>query len=319
MSGKKKIIFRADGNSEIGLGHITRSLALAAMLKDDFLCVFATRFLTDYLEKEIQKNCTEIIHLPQSKDHFQVFLSHLTGNEIVVLDNYFFDTEYQREIKAKGCKLVCIDDLHDKHFVADAVINHAPGIEKDDYSAEAYTKLCLGLDYTLLRPAFLQATSLRDTFAKNNNLLICFGGADPNNDTLQTLQFLERKEKDFHCHLVLGNVYKHINILNDFIKTTPLSIDVYHNLDEFSMVKLMQSCAQAILPPSTISMEYLTVRNGTLYLKLIAENQNQFHDYLINNKYVLPFELINEEKKLEQIMHFNGKSKNQILSLFYTL
>ena len=43
--------------------------------------------------------------------------------KIVVLDGYHFDTNYQTKIKQKGCKLVCIDDLHDKHFVADIIIH----------------------------------------------------------------------------------------------------------------------------------------------------------------------------------------------------
>ena len=29
--------------------------------------------------------------------------------------------DYQRAIKQKGCRLVCVDDMHDKHYVADVV------------------------------------------------------------------------------------------------------------------------------------------------------------------------------------------------------
>ena len=53
----------------------------------------------------------------QEETHSADFLSHLQGDEIVVLDNYFFTTDYQRAIKQKGCRLVCIDDMHDKHYV----------------------------------------------------------------------------------------------------------------------------------------------------------------------------------------------------------
>lgn len=33
---KKKVYFRADGDNKTGLGHVVRSCALAAMLKDEF-------------------------------------------------------------------------------------------------------------------------------------------------------------------------------------------------------------------------------------------------------------------------------------------
>ena len=41
----------------------------------------------------------------------QGFLNKLTGDEIVVLDGYQFDSNYQKEIKNKESKLVCIDDV----------------------------------------------------------------------------------------------------------------------------------------------------------------------------------------------------------------
>ena len=39
----KKIIFRADGNSNIGLGHLYRLFALAEIYKDHYECVFVTK------------------------------------------------------------------------------------------------------------------------------------------------------------------------------------------------------------------------------------------------------------------------------------
>lgn len=38
----------------------------------------------------------------QEEAHYDEFLSSLQGDEIVVLDNYFFTTDYQRAIKQKG-------------------------------------------------------------------------------------------------------------------------------------------------------------------------------------------------------------------------
>ena len=48
----KKILFRADGNEEIGYGHVIRSLALADMLKENFECIFVTRFLINRFSRK---------------------------------------------------------------------------------------------------------------------------------------------------------------------------------------------------------------------------------------------------------------------------
>ena len=199
-NSKAKIILRADGNKDIGLGHVIRSLALAEMLKEDYSCSFVTRFVTDYLRNEIMAVCENLIELDNTGCHFDQFLQLLHGDEIVVLDNYFFTAEYQQKIKDKGCKLVCIDDIHDKHFVADIVINHAGGIKKEAYAKAPYTQLYLGPEYAMIRPEFLTRKSNKNDLST----LVCLGGADLHNATLEVLRLLEKKKFPHHCHVITG-------------------------------------------------------------------------------------------------------------------
>ena len=152
---KEKVYIRADGSSNIGLGHIIRCVSLAHMLKDKFMIHFFVLEIPEALKSEIVQNEWNITVIEKELD----FLSELKGNEIVILDGYLFNSNYQKQIKNKGCKLVCIDDFHDQRFYADLVINHAPGVSKEDYKGEQYTKYLLGPDYALLRPEFLEITS----------------------------------------------------------------------------------------------------------------------------------------------------------------
>ena len=64
---ERRIIFRADGNSDIGLGHVIRSLALVEMLKDNFECVFAIQEPVNALVRQIEAVCAELIILPLDK------------------------------------------------------------------------------------------------------------------------------------------------------------------------------------------------------------------------------------------------------------
>ena len=172
----QKIYFRADASATIGYGHFIRTLALADMLKDDFDCTFFTCHPTPYQVSEMEKVCP-FIPL-QEESHYDDFLSHLQGDEIVVLDNYFFTTDYQRAIKQKGCRLVCVDDMHDKHYVADVVINHTL-TDSGLFDVEPYTKLCLGFDWALLRRPFIEAVNKLCSCAKRTeSITITFGGVD---------------------------------------------------------------------------------------------------------------------------------------------
>jgi spore coat polysaccharide biosynthesis predicted glycosyltransferase SpsG len=78
--------------------------------------------------------------------------------------------------------LVYIDDIHDKHFVSDVVINHAAGIQKESYSVAPYTCLLLGTNYALLRPEFLNY----DKRKEGSSLLVCLGGSDRKNGSCST-------------------------------------------------------------------------------------------------------------------------------------
>ena len=136
-SANQNVYFRADGHSKMGLGHIIRSLALAEMLNKTFNCIFVSRLIVKELKNEILSVCTDLIELQESliqEQEAQYLIENIINeNDIVVLDGYHFDTEYQKLIYNHSKSLVCVDDIHNYHFISDIIINHAGGIKKADY------------------------------------------------------------------------------------------------------------------------------------------------------------------------------------------
>lgn len=311
----------------MGLGHIIRSLALADMLREEFECHFIVREPLPTLKTQILEVCQSIIELPNTEDDVgeaqKIANEYLSGDEIVVLDGYHFVTDYQRVIKDKGCKLVCIDDIHAYHFVADVVINHAGGIAASDYSAEPYTQFCLGLKYALLRKPFREAAQARSYPDRNDKaVFICLGGADPNNDTLDILQKCESISAIEQCFLVIGSVYQHRTALESFLKITSLQVELLSNLSAEDMVTYMKKCGMAVTPPSTVSYEYLSV-GGILYLKIIADNQKDIHSFFVKNNLAADFEttFLNPEspKTLSLENRFDGLQSKRFTRLFNAL
>lgn len=245
---KKRICFRADANAQVGFGHFIRTLALADMLKEDFDCVFYTADPTPYQIGELQKVCPYVPLSDSTK--LEDFLASLTGSEIVVLDNYFYTEEYQKQIKDKGCKLVCIDDMHDRHYYSDVVINHAYGAKKEDYSIEPYTQLCLGLNYALLRKPFLEKLTKKN----RDSLLVCYGGLDIHNLTCKTLRFLETEIRQYHVDVIVGDAFKYIEELKE-ISGRHSNIDIHRSVPASEMASLMQRAKVAFLPASSVLWE----------------------------------------------------------------
>lgn len=292
----KKICFRADANSRIGFGHFVRSLALADILKDDFDCVFYTAEPSDYQIRELRDVCPYVSLSEKTK--FEDFLSYLDGSEIVVLDNYFYTTEYQKLIKEKGCKLVCIDDMHDKHYVADVVINHAYGCHKEDYSVEPYTQLCLGLNYALLREPFLSNCQSKKT--AHHRLLICYGGADIYNLTCKTLRSLSDVIDDYQVEVVIGAAFGAKKELEEIAEKNK-NIHIHTSLNAKEMSSLMQQSQIAFLSASSVLWEAIFsgckiiygyyVENQMDICSNVGNNSNLGLTYVGNLREISPLDL----------------------------
>ena len=287
-----KVYFRADGNSNIGLGHVFRSIALVDIIKEHYQCIFIIQNPSQGLKTTILEVCKELIEIPSSdkyNDEAKLIRNkHIEDGSIIVLDGYNFKTEYQLIIRTQGCKLVCIDDIFSYHFIADSIINHAGGVSINDYSKEPYTHMFLGLKYALLSKPFRDNFRNKNTKPTNDNLFICLGGADPNNQLLQVLKVCGKVDLVDKYHIVIGSAYNYKDEFEVFLQSTNLNIELHSNLTPTQMLECMNQCNTAITSPSTVSYEYLST-GGALYLIKTAENQNRIHSYFTSSNIAFDF------------------------------
>lgn len=334
MNRKTRIIFRADGNSRIGLGHVMRSLALAHMLRRDFECVFAIQSPDLALQERIREVCDGIIVLPPAEPDADRFVheldAYISAEEIVVLDGYTFVTAYQQNIKSRGAALVCIDDIHAYPFVADAVINQSGGVSPQLYQFAPYTRLLLGPHYALLRPAFLRAAKAARAIPEGElRVLVCMGGADPDNHTCQALEELQAIPAVQRVEVVVGSAYSHSSELKQYLKKYPQA-KLHRDLSAESLRRLMAECQAAVTSASGISYEYAAV-GGILFVKQTADNQAGMHQFLTSECIAHDYSSLSQvlqsgisEREFEsqltiQRQHFDGKSPERLLEMFQSL
>ena len=318
MENKRKICFRADAGAKIGYGHFIRTLALADMLNDDFECVFYTQAPSEYQRKECEKVC-RLVELPADETRFRLFLDSLHGDEIVVLDNYFYTTDYQKAVKEKGCKLVCIDDMHNKHYVADAVINHGP-VTEDDFDCEPYTKLYLGDDYKLLRRPFLAPLKNKK---RNNSAVVNLGGADPFKLTDKIVNLLLEVNTDYHVIVILGDSV----FLSEDNRER---VEVLSRLSAEQMAELFETSAFGILPGSTVSIEAMS-RAMPLLMGYKVDNQEEEYKKLSSSGHFIPLGNLHQlnleilQAAIEQLKFFKpyrldtSKISDNFKTMFKTL
>ena len=263
----QKISFRADAGVQTGYGHFIRTLALADMLKDDFDCTFYTLKPTQYQVGELAKVCRFVALKRRTAD--RTFLESVSGEDIVVLDNYYFDTCFQRKIKNYGCKLVCVDDIHDKHFVADVVINHGLNDERL-FDTEPYTKLCLGLDWALLRKPFLQPPN--KGISRDGSIAVSMGGADPYRLTDAIVRELRALNLSCEIKVLLGDkVY--------LSEENRQGVTVLNRLSAEEICFLFRHSSVGIMSASSVCIEALYCQLPLL-VGYYVDNQYEFYQQL---------------------------------------
>jgi len=321
---QSKVFIRADGSTQIGLGHLVRCIALAHMLKEAFDIHFVCKELPVSLEGEILKYGFALTKIDEECN----FLDLLSFKDFVVLDHYGLNVDYQKRIKLIGCKLVCIDDLHDKEYCADIIINHAPGITPKDYKAQPYTQFALGPEYALLRPAFLKTLKGNGENKLIETVLICFGGADSKNLTLRTLEIVLGYYKFKKVNVITGSAYKNLDQLTQ-IKKTSKNVTLFHAIDDNKMAELIAGSDLAIVPASGILLEVLAVGNKVIS-GIYIENQKYFFEkYNQMNAFINAEDFSDKHLKLALAKSFkqttkvdrvvDGQSNRRILKIFKQL
>jgi UDP-2,4-diacetamido-2,4,6-trideoxy-beta-L-altropyranose hydrolase len=326
---QKEILFRADGNSAIGLGHLYRLFSLVEMLKEHFTFTFLTSESSaiNVIPESYQKK-TIPNQITINEESNWISKEFDSNRYLLIADGYQFNSSYQQKIKEHGFKLIYIDDLASEHLFADIVINHSPGISKEDFSCESYTKFALGTNYALLRPTFLELSTKENTLQQLDTAFVCFGGADPYDLTLKATKALLKIKQVKRIHIVLGGAYVHKEIYNlntDIVK-------IYQNLSEKKLSKIMIDSNFAIAPASTILYELCCVKMpilsgfyvdnqkniyNSLAEKGVVYKGGNFSNYstqkfeeLIRKMLLSTNNYVSKQKEL-----FDGKSKEKYLEL----
>lgn len=241
------VYIRADGNSNIGMGHLMRTLSIASKCKGKL------RYLvSDEASKNvINKRGFEAIVLgeaPFSINEAYKINNIINNHDVILLDSYLYDNDYVLELKKKSY-VVCMDDLIENVFNADMIINYNTYASTDEYTAlyKKETKMpqfITGGTYVPLRDEFLVHGNAINRQVKD--ILITTGGGDINNyagriagELLKTAKL----ENEIRIHIVSGEFNPHYEELISLSEKNK-NIIVHKNVTNMQM--LMDKCDIAV-------------------------------------------------------------------------
>ncbi len=207
-----KIAIRADGGSEIGMGHIMRTLVLAKELAKTndvfYICKVDVPLSSKYKQgiDKVKAEGFDIVTINENN-----ILSELKNisSDCLITDSYDVNEQYFNLTKDMFKITGYIDDMNLYYFNVDFIINQNIGAEEYSYEVNKDTKLFLGTNYTMLRKEF------RKNFNKNlkkevQNVMITVGGGDPDGITNTICDYVKDLELKFH--IVIGSSFKEENI-----------------------------------------------------------------------------------------------------------
>lgn len=272
------IVFRADGNSQIGMGHIMRCLSIADAAKmtgEDSVFILSSDNCKGIVSSRGYE--VSVLNSDYSKMEPGDILPALEVYEPakVFVDSYYVTAEYMKEAHEacshKGCKLIYVDDRCYFPYSCDILLNYNIFGKKANYEKLYLGKkapvFLLGATYAPLRKEF-QKSFMRTISSDVRDVLISTGGADTEHLTIDIV-----KEAALHLDYIFHFV---VGMMNPD-RTTILELsESYENIVVHENVKrmdeLMLSCDIAVSAAGSTLYELCAMGTPTITY-VLADNQ----------------------------------------------
>ena len=307
------IAFITEGSSEMGMGHVYRSLTFAKELMTNLgaKIYFLTKSSENIIKKIEEENFTTI----KLKNDEEI-VDYVTKLNIdaVIIDNLVFNENILKKIK-DSMKIVIVDNITSKNNeYADIVISlvRSNFVNKNFFDKNIKTKFFCGPKYLMLRDEFDTLRKKDDLKPRIEDILLIFGGSDPSN---LTSRVLEKLNEDMRINIVLGPEFKHFDDLDQTLERHGNKNIIIHNQPD-NIAELMYNADLVITSPGLSMFEAAYIGSPVL---VISQNSIQHHYYLpLNYEYLINKSDIDYlEDYLKELSSL--KRRNDIVDFFKVL
>ena len=255
MAKKRQIIFRVDGGTQLGMGHIQRTIILSSELANEFDFHFYIRE-DDVGFNYLESAGLQTYRLPQDMEGPEEAEILITGKHenpplVIIVDILDTSKNYMQVLKYHGSKIVTLENQGDGASLADVVINSiVEGPESKDFTRNG-TRYLKGARFKILSPDFdVQYPDVqKDNIPK---VVVTLGGGDLTSSLPKVLKAVAGIKRDVHLTVIAGPAYQGFESLKNEVKRLPLHIGLHREVS--NMAKVLSGKDIAI-----------TAGGGTLY------------------------------------------------------
>lgn len=239
-----KIVFRVDGNSEIGLGHFMRCLSLAKQCGKEHDIWFLSQEVSSALLSLLQQANVALLPIfvdshqinnestnqhtdeqstPQEKEAIicleTLALQGVGDVDLLIVDHYGLSDIFCSKMRDKAKNILVIDDLANRPHDCDILLDQNFFEDAKSRYKGLLPEHCitlLGPQFAILRDEFYQKQGIN---RRKNHLVVCFGGSDPMNLTERVVDILiSLKLNTITADIVVGSGYNRVEQLEVKVK-----------------------------------------------------------------------------------------------------
>lgn len=283
-----KFVFMTNADSSSGTGHLMRCLALAQEIKQrGYKVSIITNCSFETINQRILKESFPIYFIDDFFNWGEIIkILQIEEPEWLILDGYNFRTEYQKNIKDSGYKLLVIDDnAHLEYYYSDIILNQNFEAETLLYNIEPYTKLLLGTKYVLLRKEFFTGTERKREFPEvGEKIVVTMGGADNENFTLKIIKALNLIEQPLNIKIIIGAANTNYDSVRYELKKAIHAAEILVAVNNMASIL---SWADVVISAGGITVWEIAFVGVPSILCIVAKNQERTVRSLVKNGYFL--------------------------------
>ncbi len=278
---------RADGNNQIGIGHVMRCLTIADALKEigegvvffiaDHGCeemIIGRGFECHVLETSFDDMEAELVALQSAMEEKKV--------DRLLIDSYYVTETYLNALR-ECVVTVYLDDMDSFPYPVDLLVNYNVFAKTLDYPygveyvengqvgkvvKENITLVLAGPKYAPVRKEFADCRG--DIKDEVSEILITLGGSDAHNLSCKISKVL-LKNTNAHLSVVCGPFNLHKQALYELVANEP-RVTVYENVKD--MWNLMSKCDMAVSAAGSTMCELAVAGVPTVTFSFV-ENQRR--------------------------------------------
>jgi UDP-2,4-diacetamido-2,4,6-trideoxy-beta-L-altropyranose hydrolase len=243
MAVNRQAVIRCDGGPKIGLGHVSRCLALAESLAtSDWRCRFAMS--SDTQDSGMVSSAGfEILMLDRWDDAAGLSSAVAGRADLLVIDHYGLDEDYEQSCRGFADALLAFDDEPMRSHRCDLLVNSAASRAATAYRGlvTKHGRLLLGPDFICLRSSFAAARARallrRQEEREVSRVYVSFGAVDSIGLCNVALAALAKIDRPLNIDVAIGGAAPHLDVIREIGSMLPHTVTVH--VDSMNMADLL--------------------------------------------------------------------------------